>query len=101
LKKSLARAFSSSTGKTEMQSFWYECETGRMHAHPLAGVTEILRRDGTATAPGEMGEVVLTGPGQPRHAACAVSDFRYGASFDFARAGGAADFRGRRGHNSH
>lgn len=48
-------------GQAEMQSFWYECETGRMHAHPLAGVTEILRADGTPAAPGEMGEVVLTG----------------------------------------
>jgi phenylacetate-CoA ligase len=48
-------------GQAEMQSFWYECETGSMHAHPLAGVTEILRPDGTSAAPGEMGEVVLTG----------------------------------------
>ena len=32
-----------------------------MHAHPLAGVTEILRPDGTPAPPGEMGEVVLTG----------------------------------------
>jgi phenylacetate-CoA ligase len=48
-------------GQAEMQSFWYECEAGRMHAHPLAGVTEILRPDGTPTALGEMGEVVLTG----------------------------------------
>jgi phenylacetate-CoA ligase len=48
-------------GQTEMQSFWYECEAGRMHAHPLAGVTEIVRPDGTAAPPGEMGEVVLTG----------------------------------------
>jgi phenylacetate-CoA ligase len=48
-------------GQAEMQSFWYECESGRMHAHPLAGVTEILRPDGTPAAPGEMGEVVLTG----------------------------------------
>jgi phenylacetate-CoA ligase len=48
-------------GQTEMQSFWYECEAGRMHAHPLAGVTEILRADGTQAAAGEMGEVVLTG----------------------------------------
>ena len=48
-------------GQAEMQSFWYECEAGRMHAHPLAGVTEILRPDGTPAAPGEMGEVVLTG----------------------------------------
>jgi phenylacetate-CoA ligase len=48
-------------GQAEMQSFWYECEAGRMHAHPLAGVTEIVRPDGTPAAPGEMGEVVLTG----------------------------------------
>lgn len=48
-------------GQAEMQSFWYECTAGRMHAHPLAGVTEILRPDGTAAGPGEMGEVVLTG----------------------------------------
>jgi len=48
-------------GQAEMQSFWYECQAGRMHAHPLAGVTEILRPDGTVAAPGEMGEVVLTG----------------------------------------
>jgi phenylacetate-CoA ligase len=48
-------------GQVEMQSFWYECERGRLHAHPLAGVTEILRPDGTPAALGEMGEVVLTG----------------------------------------
>src|SRR5580658_245870 len=48
-------------GQAEMQSFWYECASGRMHAHPLAGVTEILRPDGSPAAPGEMGEVVLTG----------------------------------------
>ncbi|HUE23897.1 MAG TPA: AMP-binding protein [Bryobacteraceae bacterium] len=48
-------------GQAEMQSFWYACEAGRMHAHPLAGLTEILRADGTPAAPGEMGEVVLTG----------------------------------------
>jgi phenylacetate-coenzyme A ligase PaaK-like adenylate-forming protein len=48
-------------GQTEMQSFWYECAAGRMHAHPLAGVTEIVRPDGSPAPPGEMGEVVLTG----------------------------------------
>ena len=48
-------------GQAEMQSFWYECRAGRIHAHPLAGATEILRPDGTPAAPGEMGEVVLTG----------------------------------------
>jgi len=48
-------------GQAEMQSFWYQCEAGRMHAHPLAGMTEIVRPDGTPAAPGEMGEIVLTG----------------------------------------
>ena len=48
-------------GQAEMQSFWYECEARRMHAHPLAGLTEILRPDGAPAALGEMGEVVLTG----------------------------------------
>jgi len=48
-------------GQAEMQSFWYACEAGRMHAHPLAGITRILGPDGTPAAPGEMGEVVLTG----------------------------------------
>lgn len=48
-------------GQAEMQSFWYQCEAGRMHAHPLAGITEILRLDGTPAPLGEMGEVVLTG----------------------------------------
>jgi len=48
-------------GQAEMQSFWYECPAGRMHAHPLAGITEILREDGTPAAAGEMGAVVLTG----------------------------------------
>ena len=48
-------------GQAELQSFWFECEAGRMHAHPLAGITEILRPDGRAARPGELGEVVLTG----------------------------------------
>lgn len=48
-------------GQAEMQSFWYECGHGRMHAHPLAGLTEILRPDGSPAGPGEMGEVVLSG----------------------------------------
>ena len=37
-------------GQTEMQSFWYECEAGRMHVYPLAGVTEILRPVSSMTA---------------------------------------------------
>ncbi len=48
-------------GQTEMQSFWFECRYGRMHAHPLFGVTEILRPNGEACAPGETGDVVITG----------------------------------------
>jgi phenylacetate-CoA ligase len=48
-------------GQAEMQSFWYECAHGSLHAHPLAGVTEILLPDGRPAPPGELGEVVLTG----------------------------------------
>ncbi len=48
-------------GQTEMQSFWSECRYRRMHAHPLFGVTEIVRADGSACRPGEVGDVVLTG----------------------------------------
>lgn len=48
-------------GQTEMQSFWFECRYRRMHAHSLFGVTEILRADGSPCAPGEVGDVVLTG----------------------------------------
>jgi phenylacetate-CoA ligase len=48
-------------GQTEMQSFWFECRYGRMHAHPLFGMTEILRPDGRPCETGETGDVVLTG----------------------------------------
>jgi phenylacetate-CoA ligase len=48
-------------GQTEMQSFWFECRYGRMHAHPLFGVTEILRPNGEPCKAGEVGDVVLTG----------------------------------------
>lgn len=48
-------------GQTEMQSFWFECRYQRMHTHPLFGVTEILRPDGSPCAAGEIGDVVLTG----------------------------------------
>lgn len=48
-------------GQTEMQSFWFECRYGRMHAHPLFGLTEILRPDGLPCEAGETGDVVLTG----------------------------------------
>ncbi len=38
-----------------------ECEHGRLHVSPDAGVVELLREDGTPCAPGETGEVVVTG----------------------------------------
>ncbi len=38
-----------------------ECQEGRLHVSPDAGVVEILRPDGTPCDPGEPGEVVATG----------------------------------------
>jgi phenylacetate-CoA ligase len=38
-----------------------ECEKGRMHVHSDFGLVEILRPDGTEAAPGEVGEMALTG----------------------------------------
>jgi phenylacetate-CoA ligase len=43
-----------------MGGFWFECRYQRMHTHPLFGITEIVRPNGSACAPGEAGEVVLT-----------------------------------------
>ena len=40
--------------------FASECESGRLHVSQDAGVVEILREDGTACGPGEVGEVVAT-----------------------------------------
>ena len=40
--------------------FASECENGRLHVSPDVGIVEILRPDGTACAPGEVGEVVTT-----------------------------------------
>lgn len=40
--------------------FASECEAGRLHVSPDAGVVEILRADGSRCAPGETGEVVAT-----------------------------------------
>ena len=40
--------------------FASECEQGRLHLSPEAGVVEILRRDGTPCEFGEAGEVVTT-----------------------------------------
>lgn len=41
--------------------FANECEQGRLHVSPDAGLVEILRPDGSPCAPGETGEVVATG----------------------------------------
>jgi len=40
--------------------FASECEHGRLHVSPDVGVVEILRPDGSACEPGEVGEVVTT-----------------------------------------
>jgi phenylacetate-CoA ligase len=40
--------------------FASECERGRLHVSPDAGIVEILRPDGSPCAPGETGEVVAT-----------------------------------------
>lgn len=40
--------------------FASECEHGRLHVSPDVSLVEILRPDGTACAPGEVGEVVTT-----------------------------------------
>lgn len=40
--------------------FASECEHGRLHVSPDVGIVEILRPDGTACEPGEVGEVVTT-----------------------------------------
>lgn len=41
--------------------FASECEHGRLHVSPDAGIVEILRADGIPVEPGEVGEVVATG----------------------------------------
>lgn len=44
----------------ETALFASECENGKLHVSPDAGYVEILRPDGTACNPGEIGEVVTT-----------------------------------------
>jgi phenylacetate-CoA ligase len=44
----------------ENSMFASECESGRLHVSPDAGIVEILRDDGTPCGPGEVGEVVAT-----------------------------------------
>lgn len=41
--------------------FASECEQGRLHVSPDAGIVELLREDGMPCQPGEVGEVVVTG----------------------------------------
>lgn len=41
--------------------FASECEEGRLHVSPEAGLVEIVRPDGSSCPPGETGEVVATG----------------------------------------
>lgn len=44
----------------ENSVFASECASGRLHVSPDAGIVEILRPDGKACEPGEVGEVVAT-----------------------------------------
>lgn len=48
-------------GSVENCALATECERGRLHVHPDFGSVEILRPDGTQAAPGEVGEMVVTG----------------------------------------
>jgi phenylacetate-CoA ligase len=48
-------------GQAEGIAFAMECGSGRMHILPWLGIIEILRENGTASAPGEIGEIVATG----------------------------------------
>lgn len=48
-------------GAVENCMFASQCEYGRYHVSPEAGVIEILDRQGLPCAPGEIGEVVCTG----------------------------------------
>jgi len=48
-------------GAVELCFFASQCEFGRYHVSPDAGIIEILDTDGTPAKPGELGEVVTTG----------------------------------------
>jgi phenylacetate-CoA ligase len=48
-------------GQAEAVAMATECLHGCMHVIPAAGIIEILREDGSACAPGEVGEIVATG----------------------------------------
>jgi phenylacetate-CoA ligase len=47
-------------GQSEAVCMAMQCSRGRMHILPAAGIVEILRDDGTACGPGEVGEIVAT-----------------------------------------
>jgi phenylacetate-CoA ligase len=47
-------------GQSEGVGMAMECSHGRMHVIPDVGIVEITRDDGTACAPGEVGEIVAT-----------------------------------------
>lgn len=48
-------------GQAEGVAMAMECSHGKMHIIPGVGIWEILREDGSACPPGEVGEVVATG----------------------------------------
>lgn len=50
-----------SYGQCEAVCMAMECDQHRMHVVAGAGIVEILREDGSACAPGEVGEIVATG----------------------------------------
>lgn len=48
-------------GSQEGSHLAFECDEGRMHLHPSVGVVEVAAADGTPTAAGELGRVLVTG----------------------------------------
>jgi phenylacetate-CoA ligase len=48
-------------GQAEGVCWIFECTQRRLHVIPEFGIMEIVRPDGTACAPGEVGEIVATG----------------------------------------
>lgn len=64
-RRRIERAFACVTrdtyGAAEIAGAAFECAEGRLHVAPDVGVLEILRDDGSPAAPGELGDVVVTG----------------------------------------
>jgi phenylacetate-CoA ligase len=48
-------------GQSEAVCMAMQCRHGRMHTIPATGIVEILREDGSACRPDEVGEIVATG----------------------------------------